>query len=147
MLGEINFERKLAGKVEASSDASSIILIEKSSIRKASLKNRYLSNDEADEIVERQARGETIPENIVLRSKKLHGWIGIQRYADPNDFGIDFIRNGRKILIGDKGLFSYDNPWTGMKELQYPIELGSTFGGRIVGKLHVDYLVPTYVLF
>lgn len=107
-------------------------------------KNRYLSNDEADEIVERQARGDTIPENIVLRSKKLHGWIGIQRYADPNDFGIDFIRNGRKILIGDKGLFSYDNPWTGMKELQYPIELGSTFGGRIVGELHVDYLVPTY---
>lgn len=107
-------------------------------------KNRYLSRDEADEIVERQSRGEVVPDNIVLRSKRLHGWIGIQRYADTNDFGIDFIRNGRMILISDKTLFSYDNPVTGMKDHQYPIELGSTFGGRIVGELHVDYLIPTY---
>lgn len=70
--------------------------------------------------------------------------MGIQRYADPNDFGIDFIRNGRKILISDKSLFQYVNPYTGQKDLQYPLELGTSVGGRIVGELYVDYLLPTY---
>ena len=68
----------------------------------------------------------------------------MQRYSDPNDFGIDFVRNGRKILIGNKWLFSYENPMTGTSTLEYPIELGSTVGGRIVGEIHVDYLLPTY---
>lgn len=27
---------------------------------------------------------------------------------------------------------------------QYPVELGTSIGGRIVGELHVDYLIPTY---
>ncbi len=31
-----------------------------------------------------------------------------------------------------------------MRELQYPVELGSTVGGRIVGELNVDFLLPTY---
>ena len=78
------------------------------------------------------------------REKRLTGWLGIQRYADPNDFGIDFIRNGRKILISDKTFFQYENPLTLQKELQYPVELGTSIGGRIVGELHVDYLLPTY---
>jgi hypothetical protein len=65
-------------------------------------------------------------------------------YFSTVPFGIDFIRNGRKILISDKSLFQYENPITGQKELQYPLELGSTVGGRIVGELHVNYLLPTY---
>ena len=85
-----------------------------------------------------------MPDHIIERSKRLTGWLGIQRYADPNDFGIDFIRNGRKILVSDKSLFQYENPLTGQKELQYPLELGTSIGGRIVGELHVDYLLPTY---
>lgn len=39
--------------------------------------------------------GVEFPTNIVEREKRLTGWLGIQRYADPNDFGIDFIRNGK----------------------------------------------------
>ncbi len=70
--------------------------------------------------------------------------MGIQRFADPNEFGIDFIRNGRKILIQDKSLFSFTNPLTGTSALEYPVDLGSTVGGRIVGEIHVDYLIPTY---
>ena len=79
------------------------------------------------------------------REKRLTGWLGIQRYADPNDFGIDFIRNGRKILISDKSFFQYENPLTLQKELQYPVELGTSIGGRIVGELNVDYLLPTCI--
>ncbi|MBS3986229.1 MAG: ATP-binding protein [Selenomonadales bacterium] len=107
-------------------------------------KNCYLTEDEAEPYYTAQSTGETLPGNIVERNKRLTGWLGIQRYADPNDYGIDFVRNGRKIRIADKSLFFYDNPFTGAKELQYPVELGSTIGGRIVGELHVDYLLPVY---
>lgn len=107
-------------------------------------RNCYLTADEAEDYYAKQQEGHTLPVHIIERRKRLTGWLGIQRYADPNDFGIDFIRNGRKILISDKSLFQYENPITGQKELQYPLELGTTVGGRIVGELHVDYLLPTY---
>lgn len=107
-------------------------------------KNTYLSQDEESVLKEAVSRGQRLPSHIIERRKRLTGWIGIQRYSDPNDFGIDFIRNGRKILIGNKSLFSYDSPMTGTSTLEYPVELGSTVGGRIVGEVHVDYLLPTY---
>ncbi len=108
------------------------------------LRNSYLTDDESDLIDNDLALGKQLPTHIVRRDKRIWGWIGVQRYANPNDFGIDFIRNGRKILLGDKSFFDYENPYTGSKELQYPTELGSTVGGRIVGELHVDFLIPTY---
>ena len=107
-------------------------------------RNRYLSSEEEAEWRFRMNLGETLPQFIVERRKRLTGWIGIQRFSDPNDFGLDFIRNGRKILISNKFLFNYENPLTGTTSLEYPIELGSTVGGRIVGELLVDYLLPTY---
>lgn len=107
-------------------------------------KNRYCTIDESEVFNDLCACGEPLPENIVQRNKHLTGWVGIQRYMDPNDFGIDFVRNGRKILISDKSLFQYENPDTGEKKTEYPVELGSTVGGRIVGELNVDYLLPTY---
>ena len=107
-------------------------------------RNCYLTPDEAEDYYVAQQQGQIWPAHIVERSKRLTGWLGIQRYADPNDFGIDFIRNGRKILVSDKTLFQYENPITGQKELQYPLELGTSIGGRIVGELNVDYLLPTY---
>lgn len=107
-------------------------------------RSRYLTSDESEEYEELTQAGKSLPSNIVRREKRLTGWLGIQRYADPNDFGIDFIRNGRKILISDKSLFQYENPLTLQKNLQYPLELGTSIGGRIVGELNVDYLIPTY---
>jgi hypothetical protein len=107
-------------------------------------KNCYLTGDEAEEYYVALQEGRSLPANIVERRKRLTGWIGIQRYADPNDYGIDFIRNGRKILISDKSLFYYENLITGQKELQYPVDLTGSVGGRIVGELRVDYLLPTY---
>ncbi|KQO18067.1 ATP-binding protein [Paenibacillus sp. Leaf72] len=107
-------------------------------------KNRYLSSEQEADFRYKVTSGENLPPNIIERQKRLKGWIGIQCYFDTNDFGIDFIRNGRKILISSKVLFTYDNPLTGTSTLEYPIELGSTVGGRIVGELEVDYLIPTY---
>lgn len=105
-------------------------------------RNAYLTIDEQDEYS--GVPEEELPANICYRERHLHGWIGIQRYFDTNDYGIDFIRNGRKILIQDKSLFSYTSTITGEASLQYPVELGTTVGGRIIGQLHVDYLLPTY---
>ena len=107
-------------------------------------RNAYLSRDDEARLREEIASGGQLPFSVIERNKRLTGWVGIQRYSDPNDFGIDFVRNGRKILIGNKWLFSYDNPMTGTSTLEYPVELGSTVGGRIVGEVHVDYLLPTY---
>lgn len=105
-------------------------------------RNTYLSWDEAEEY--KDLHEEQLPEHICMRQRRLHGWLGIQRYFDPNDYGIDFIRNGRKILMREKSLFFFDNPLTGDSIIQYPVELGTTVGGRIIGQLHVDYLLPTY---
>ncbi len=106
--------------------------------------NRYLNDDECYECRKLEESGKPLPAGVTKRGKHLHGWVGIQRYADVDDFGLDFIRNGRKILISDKSLFYYYDDLSGKRILQYPVELGSTVGGRIVGEIHVDYLIPTY---
>jgi hypothetical protein len=107
-------------------------------------RNRYLSDDECAEIEIGISKDISLPERIVHRSRRLRGWLGIQRFASPSDFGIDFIRNGRKILVSNKDVFGYESEDTGALISEYPIELGSTVGGRIVGEIHVDYLIPTY---
>ena len=107
-------------------------------------RNRYLTADEEVEALEHKEKKKKLPPGIVERQKRIHGWIGIQRYSDPYDYGIDFIRNGRKIIIGDKSLFSYVHPITGQQMPEYPVELGTTTGGRIVGEVHIDHVPPTY---
>jgi hypothetical protein len=83
-------------------------------------------------------------ENLSLRERRIVGWVGVQRYNDPNDFGIDLLRNGRKILLSDKSLFDWENPDTGEVWTEYPIEFGSTTGGRLVGEIHLDHVEVTY---
>lgn len=107
-------------------------------------KNRYLSLEEEEDALNTQARTGALPEGIVTREKRVVGWLGVQRYPDIDDFGIDFIRNGRKILRRDKSLFYFENPLTGTRELEYPVELGVTVGGRIVGEINLDHVPPTY---
>ena len=80
---------------------------------------------------------------LELRPRRIHGWVGIQRYLHKTDFGIDFIRNGRKILASDKRLFSWqdhDDPLAA-PNVEYPIEVG---GGRIVGEVHLDHVPVNY---
>lgn len=74
------------------------------------------------------------------REKVIKGWVGIQRYDDPNKYGIDFIRNGRAILIDEKeAVFSWTTESTGEKKIEYPVD---GIYGRIVGEVHINH-VPT----
>jgi hypothetical protein len=70
------------------------------------------------------------------RTRRIHGWIGLQRYADVIDYGLDFVRNGRKIELGSKDLFV----WRGDNgdEPEYPIDDQSR-RGRLVGEIHIDH--------
>ncbi|MCW5870594.1 MAG: ATP-binding protein, partial [Candidatus Eremiobacteraeota bacterium] len=82
-------------------------------------------------------------DSLVERPRRVHGWLGIQRYVHKTDFGIDFLRNGRKILLKDKRLFQWTDPNDplALPELEYPVELGQ---GRIIGEIHLDHLPVNY---
>jgi hypothetical protein len=83
---------------------------------------------------------------LEVRSRAITGWVGIQRYFSTNDYGIDFLRNGRKILIRDTRMFGWEDPDEpgARSEQEYPIELASTIGGRIVGEIHIDHVGVNY---
>lgn len=75
---------------------------------------------------------------VVQRDRRIHGWVGIQRYMDTQDFGIDFLRNGRKIETRNKDLFIWYDENTNTQELEYPID-DPRGNGRIVGEVHIDH--------
>lgn len=78
---------------------------------------------------------------IVETPRRVKGWVGIQRYLDKTDFGIDFIRNGRKIEIGSKDLFIWSDGET--QEVEYPID-DPRSRGRFVGEIHLDHCQVSY---
>ena len=80
-------------------------------------------------------------DQVVARRRRVHGWIGIQRYLSVNEFGIDFIRHGRKIELANKDLFYWDND--GTAEREYPID-DPRQRGRIIGEIHLDHARVTY---
>lgn len=79
------------------------------------------------------------------RERRLHGWLGVQRHLDKREFGIDFLRNGRKILQFDKQLFNWRNPDdpSSAVDVEYPVELAH-MGGRLIGEIHLDYVPVHY---
>lgn len=69
--------------------------------------------------------------------ERVRGWIGIQRFDSDTDFGIDLIRNGRAIRIGEKNaFFEYVNEFKHVTK-DYPID--SQYG-RIVGEVNLDFV-------
>lgn len=82
--------------------------------------------------------------SLRLRERRIHGWLGVQRYLDKTDFGVDFLRNGRKILLNHKGLFEWSNPNDPAAAVlvEYPVELGQ--GGRLIGEIHLDHVPVNY---
>jgi len=67
----------------------------------------------------------------------VHGWIGIQRFDSDTQFGIDLIRNGRAIKIGEqKAFFEFEDEFKHVTK-DYPID--SQYG-RIVGEIHLDHV-------
>lgn len=79
--------------------------------------------------------------DLVRRERRVYGWLGIQRYLHATEFGIDLIRNGRKIEIGNKDLFVWRND--NEEEREYPID-DPRNRGRIVGEIHLDHCRVTY---
>ncbi len=83
-------------------------------------------------------------DNLEVRERRVWGWVGIQRYLDGNEFGVDFLRNGRKILRFDKSIFQWTDPDDpSVQVVEYPIELAHQ-GGRIVGEVHLDHVPVNY---
>jgi ribosomal protein L40E len=83
-------------------------------------------------------------DRLEVRSRRIWGWLGIQRYVHRTDYGIDFLRNGRKILLKDKRVFYWtDEDGLGEPELEYPID-SKAATGRIVGEIHCDHVTPNY---
>ena len=76
---------------------------------------------------------------IILRSRRIRGWIGLQRYFDnKGHFGFDLIRNGRVIENLDKSFFTFKDKG-GDEILEYPID-ATHWGGRFVGELEIDFV-------
>jgi RNA polymerase subunit RPABC4/transcription elongation factor Spt4 len=69
--------------------------------------------------------------------ERVRGWVGIQRFDDPTEFGIDLIRNGRAIRIGEKEAFFTFVDEFKRETKDYPID--SPYG-RIVGEVHLDHV-------
>lgn len=69
--------------------------------------------------------------------ERVKGWVGIQRFDDMAEFGIDLIRNGRAIRISEKSAFFefVDEFQKVLKD--YPID--SNYG-RIVGEVHLNHV-------
>jgi hypothetical protein len=82
-------------------------------------------------------------DRLEMRGRRIWGWIGIQRYIDSAQYGIDFLRYGRKILKLDKSLFAFQDPDTLQAVVEYPIEMPAN-QGRIVGEIHLDHVPVTY---
>jgi hypothetical protein len=82
--------------------------------------------------------------NLEQRERRVTGWLGIQRYSHKTDFGIDFLRKGRKILVRDLSLFSWADPnEPGARPIpEYPVEVPNE--GRIVGEIHLDHVRVNY---
>jgi len=69
--------------------------------------------------------------------ERVRGWVGVQRFDDSDDFGIDVIRNGRAILVQEKDAFFSFTEEFGQKSREYPIDQQY---GRIVGEVHLDHV-------
>ena len=69
--------------------------------------------------------------------ERIRGWVGIQRFDDLSEFGVDLIRNGRAIRISEKSaFFEYVDEFQKILK-DYPID--SNFG-RIVGEVHLNHV-------
>ena len=79
------------------------------------------------------------------RERRIWGWVGVQRYLHRCELGIDFLRNGRKILLRDKTLFAWIDPdepsGGGLRE--YPVEIPNG-QGRLIGEIRIDHVAVFY---
>jgi len=79
------------------------------------------------------------PSKIEIKEKRIKGWLGVQRFYDEENYGIDLVRNGRVIEPLSKDLFYWKNPDTDEKVKEYVLD-ATHWGGRIIGELHIDFV-------
>lgn len=75
--------------------------------------------------------------SIRTLEERIRGWIGVQRFDDPTDYGIDLIRNGRAVRIGEKTAFFEFTDEFKRTIKDYPID--SPYG-RIVGEVNLNHV-------
>ena len=80
------------------------------------------------------ACGSTIVRTI---EERVRGWVGIQRFDSDTNYGIDLIRNGRAIRVGEKNAFFRYTDELNHEIVDYPID---SIYGRIVGEVHLDFV-------
>ncbi|WP_025847928.1 ATP-binding protein [Paenibacillus ehimensis] len=69
--------------------------------------------------------------------ERITGWIGIQRFDNATLYGIDLIRNGRAIRVGEKSaFFEFVDDF---KKTIYDYPADSNYG-RIVGEIHLNHV-------
>jgi hypothetical protein len=118
---------------------------------------RIPARREVDEVLIRQRRctrdGSFIPDNadecpdcgrsdFRVAEERVWGWLGIQRFDDSDNFGIDLIRNGRAIRVGEKqAFFTFVDETTKREDREYPIDQQY---GRIVGEVHLDHVAVDF---
>jgi RNA polymerase subunit RPABC4/transcription elongation factor Spt4 len=69
--------------------------------------------------------------------ERVTGWIGIQRFDDATEFGIDLIRNGRAIRVAEKTAFFEFTDEFKKTIKDYPIDQPY---GRIIGELNINHV-------
>lgn len=69
--------------------------------------------------------------------ERIRGWLGIQRFDDQTEYGIDLIRNGRSIRISEKSAFFEFTDEFKKTTKDYPID-GPY--GRIIGEVHINHV-------
>lgn len=79
--------------------------------------------------------------DVLPRQRVIRGWLGLQRYLSKTEYGIDFLRHGRKIEIASRDLFQWQDGEA--IEPEYPID-DPRQRGRIVGEIHLDHCRVTY---
>ena len=82
-------------------------------------------------------------DDMQLRERRIHGWFGVQRYLDESDYGIDFLRNGRKIRMGTAPCSPGRTRNDGTQVPEYPVDIPAT-QARIVGEIHLDHVPVGY---
>jgi hypothetical protein len=82
--------------------------------------------------------------NVKVTTRRVWGWVGVQRFMDRLDFGLNFIRNGRTILIKDQKIFTFHDDSTGESYKDYPVEWPADMG-RIVGEVHCDHVRVDFI--
>lgn len=78
-------------------------------------------------------------ENVIVRERRIRGWIGLQRFFDLEHYGFDLLRNGRVVEELDKSLFYWSDEDNDRLEKEYPID-AMYLGGRFVGELEIDFV-------